>query len=149
MNAGEICNREVVFAYRDTRLVEAARLMREHHVGSLVVVVDRLSERVPVGMLTDRDIAVAVVAKELDPRVLTVGEVMGRELHTVREQDGIGDALRLMRERGVRRLPVLTHSGALAGILTIDDLLELVAEELGGLVRAVDRERVRETQARR
>lgn len=75
MNVGELCNREVILAYRDTRLVEVARLMREHHVGSLVVVVDRLSERVPVGILTDRDIGVAVVAKELDPRTLTASEV--------------------------------------------------------------------------
>ena len=149
MNAGELCNREVVFAYRDTRLVEAARLMREHHVGSLVVVVDRLSERVPVGILTDRDIVVAVVAKALDPRALTVGDVMAGELLTVRENDGIPDALRLMREKGVRRVPVLTHSGALAGILTIDDLLELMAEELGAFARTIDRERVRETRARR
>ena len=149
MNAGELCNREVVFAYRDVRLVEAARLMREHHVGSLVVVVDRLSERVPVGILTDRDIVVAVVAKELDPRTLAVGDVMTGELLTIREKDGISDALRLMREKGVRRVPVITHSGALAGILTIDDLLELVAEELGDFVRAIGRERVRETRARR
>lgn len=149
MNAGELCNREVVFAYRDTRLVEAARLMREHHVGSLVVVVDRLSERVPVGILTDRDIVVAVVAKELDPRTLAVGDVVTGELITVREKDGIPDALRLMREKGVRRVPVLTHSGALAGILTIDDLLDLMAEELGAFARTINRERVRETRARR
>lgn len=149
MNVGELCNREVILAYRDTRLVEAARLMREHHVGSLVVVVDRLSERVPVGILTDRDIVVAVVAKELDPRTLTAGEVMSRELFSVREEDGIADALRLMRERGIRRLPVLTHSGALAGIVTIDDLLELVGEELGDFVRTVKSERVRETRVRR
>ena len=149
MNAGELCNREVVFAYRNTPLVEAARLMREHHVGSLVVVVDRLSERVPVGILTDRDIVVAVVAKELDPRGLTVGDVVTGELIAVREKDGIPDALRLMREKGVRRVPVLTHSGALAGILTIDDLLDLMAEELGALARTINRERVRETRVRR
>lgn len=149
MNAGDLCNREVVFAYRDVRLAEAARMMREHHVGSLVVVVDRLSERVPVGILTDRDIVVAVVAKELDPRTLAVGDVMTREPLTIREQDDISDALRLMRDKGVRRVPVVTHSGALAGILTIDDLLELVAEELGDFARTIDRERVRETRARR
>ena len=150
MNAGEICNREVVVAYRNTRLVDAARLMREHHVGSLVIVVDRASERVPVGMLTDRDIVVAVVAKELDPRALTVGDVnsAGGAL-VVREQDGLPDALRLMREKGVRRLPVVTKSGALAGILTLDDVLDLVAAELQDAVRTVRQERVRETRARR
>jgi CBS domain-containing protein len=150
MNAGEICNREVVVAHRDTRLVEAARLMREHHVGSLVIVVDRLSERVPVGIITDRDIVVAVVAKELDARGLTVGDVInaGGAL-VVREQDALPDVLRVMREKGVRRLPVVTKSGALAGIVTIDDLLELVAEELDGFVRTVKQERLRETRVRR
>jgi len=150
MNIGEICNREVVVAYRDTRLVEAARLMREHHVGSLVIVVERLSERVPVGIITDRDIVVAVVAKELDPRSLTVSDVINAGgVLVVREQDGLPDALRLMREKGVRRVPVVTKSGALAGIVTIDDLLELVADELHDFVRTVGQERVREVRVRR
>ena len=148
MNAGEICNREVVVAYRQMSLTQAAKLMRDHQVGSLVVVVDRLSERVPVGMLTDRDLTVAVIAKELDPRTLTVGEVMGTELFTVREQDSISEALRLMRERGVRRVPVLTRSGALAGLVTVDDLLDNVAEQLSDVVHAIERERVRETRVR-
>lgn len=149
MNVGEICNREVVFAWRDTRLVEAAKLMRQHHVGSLVIVVDRLSERVPVGILTDRDIAVGVVAKDLDPRGLTVADVIdaGRLL-VVREQDGLPDALRLMREHGVRRVPVVTRSGALAGLVTLDDIIELAAEELQDAVKTVGRERTREARTR-
>ena len=149
MNAGEICNREVVVAYRNMTITEAAKLMREHHVGSVVVVVDRLSERVPVGMLTDRDLTVGILAKELDSRLLKVGDVMSTELVTIREQDSIADALRLMREHGVRRVPVLTHSGALAGILTIDDVLDIVAEQLADIVHAVERERARETRLRR
>lgn len=149
MNAGEICNREVVVANRNMNLAEAAMLMREHHVGSLIVCVDRLSERVPVGMLTDRDLTVAVVAKELEPRKVNIGEVMSAELFTVHEKDSITDVLRLMRERGVRRVPVLTESGALAGIVTIDDLLDIVAEQLGDVVHAIERERVRETRVRR
>jgi CBS domain-containing protein len=148
MNAGEICNREVVIAYREMGLTEAAKLMRKHHVGSLVVVVDRAKERVPVGILTDRDIVVAAVAKELDVRRLTVGEVMSSGVFVVREQDGLAEVLRAMREHGVRRVPVVTPSGALAGLLTIDDLLELVAEELGDFVRTVGHERVRETRLR-
>jgi CBS domain-containing protein len=148
MNAGEICNREVVIAYREMNLTEAAKLMREHHVGSLVVVVDRAKERVPVGILTDRDIVVAAVAKELDVRKLTVGDVMSGGVFVVREQDGLAEVLRAMREHGVRRVPVVTPSGALAGLLTIDDLLELVAEELGDFVRTVGHERLRETRLR-
>ena len=150
MNVGEICNRDVIVAYRDTRLVDAARLMREHHVGSLVIVSDFAGQRVPVGMLTDRDITVAVVAKELDARSLTVGDIIhaGGAL-VVHEQDGLPDALRVMREKGVRRLPVVTKTGALAGIVTLDDVLDLVAEELQSSVRTVRQERVREARARR
>ena len=149
MNAGEICNREVVIVTRDTGLAEAARLMREHHVGSLVVVLERAGKRVPVGILTDRDIVVAVVAKALDARALTVGEAMSAGLHVVREQDGLAEVLRAMREHGVRRMPVVAADGALAGILTVDDLVELVAEELGDFVRTVGHERLRETRLRR
>ena len=149
MNAGEICNREVVIVSRDTSLVEAARLMREHHVGSLVVVLERDGKRVPVGILTDRDIVVAVVARELDARRLSVADAMSAGVFAVREQDGLTEVLRAMREHGVRRLPVVAASGALAGIVTIDDLLELVAEELGDFVRTVGRERLRETRTRR
>jgi CBS domain-containing protein len=148
LNAGEICNREVVVGYRDMTLPEAARLMRECHVGSLVIVVDRLTERIPVGILTDRDFTVAVLAKDLDPRGLDVAEVMSADPFTVSEEDSVTDVLRLMRERGVRRLPVLTHSGALAGIVTIDDILDIVAEQLGEVVHAIKRERARETHVR-
>jgi len=148
MNASEICNREVVVCYRNMSLPDAAKLMREYHVGSLVVVVDRPPERVPVGILTDRDLTLAVIAKELDPRDLDVGDVMSTELLTVREQDSVTDVLRLMRERGVRRLPVLTPNGGLAGIVTIDDVLDIVAEELGDVVRSIGRERAREIRAR-
>lgn len=149
MNAGEICNREVIVAYRDMNLFDAAKLMRDHHVGSLVVVVDRPPDRVPVGILTDRDVIVAVVAKGLDLRSVDVGEVMSTDLFTVREQDSVTEVLRLMRERGVRRLPVVTTSGALAGIVTIDDVLDILAEEMGDVVRAIGRERGRESNVRR
>ena len=149
MDAGGICKRDVVVAYRDMPLTEAAQLMRERHVGSLVVVVDRASERVPVGILTDRDIVVAVVAKALDPRALKVGDVMTSGVFVVREQDGPAEVLRAMRENGVRRVPVVTRSGALAGILAIDDLLELMSDELIDFVRTFARERVRESRTRR
>lgn len=149
MNVGELCNREVVFASRDMGLVEAAWLMREHHVGSLVVVAEREAERVPVGMLTDRDIVVAVVARRLDPGRLTVGDVMSMGAQVVREQDGIAVALRVMRDNGVRRLPVVNARGGLVGIIAIDDVLELVAEEMDGFVHTLRSERVRETRIRR
>jgi CBS domain-containing protein len=149
MTVGQICNRVVVFAYRNTPLPDAARLMRENHIGSLVIVDESDRGRVPVGMLTDRDIAIAVVAQALDPRTLTAGEVMSGELVTANEQDDMLDTLQRMRRRGVRRVPVLGANGTLAGIVTLDDLLELVAEQLGDVVKAIATEQSREARTRK
>ncbi|GIK88524.1 MAG: hypothetical protein BroJett026_40050 [Betaproteobacteria bacterium] len=137
-----------MFAERDMELAEAARLMREHHVGTLVVVEDAPKGRVPVGMLTDRDIAVGILAGGVDPRSLRVGEVMTEKPVTIRESDDVLDALRMMRSRGVRRLPVTDEGGVLVGILSLDDLLEAVAEQLAELARAIAVERAHEARAR-
>ena len=149
MPIGEICNREVVFARRDETVREAAQLMREHHVGDLVVVDERDGRRVPAGILTDRDIAVGIVAKHLDPDALAVGDVMGAELAIVRESDGVAETIELMRSKGVRRIPVVDAGGALVGIVTADDMLDLLAEELSAIVRIVSREQRREAEYRK
>jgi CBS domain-containing protein len=146
---GEICNRVVVFGRRHETVTAAAQLMREHHVGDLVVVDDRDGRRVPCGILTDRDIVVGVVAKGLDPDALTIGEVVGSELVIARESDSVSETIERMRAKGVRRIPVVDTAGSLAGIVTADDLLDLLAEELGGLARIVVRERGREVDYRR
>ena len=149
MPIGEICNREVVFVRRDETVREAARLMREYHVGDLVVVDERDGRRVPTGILTDRDIAVGIVAKHLDPDALAIGDVMGPELVIVRESDGVAETIELMRTKGVRRIPVVDAGGALVGIVTADDMLDLLAEELSAIVRIVSREQRREAEYRK
>jgi CBS domain-containing protein len=149
MKIGEVCNREVMLAYEHERVDEAAKLMRKHHVGSLIVVAkDDARGRVPVGILTDRDIVVGVLTAGLDYRTVTVGEVMTGDPISVSEDEDVLEALKIMRKRGVRRLPVLARAGTLAGIVTIDDLLELVAEQLGDLVKAIASEQSREVRAR-
>ena len=147
---GEICNREVVFATRDTTVAAAAKLMRRHHVGSLVVADEAASgRRVPVGIVTDRDVVMEVTATDLDPAVITVGDIMDPELLTAREGEGVLETMEIMRYKGVRRLPIVGADGALIGIVTIDDLLEILAEGLGELVRIVAREQSREAAARK
>jgi len=148
MKTGEACNRTVIVVGRDTPLAEAAKLMREHHVGSLVVA-KKTYGRKPEGIVTDRDMVVEVMAADLDYRTVTVGEIMGDKLVVAKETDDSLDTLKLMRARGVRRIPVVTEKGDLAGIVTIDDLLEIVAEELEEIVRAIGNERARETKRRR
>lgn len=139
MGVGEICSREVVFARRNESVAQAARLMREHHVGSVVVAEERSGRVYPVGILTDRDIALGVVALGLDPERRSVEAAMPAELVCVRDTDGLGRAMALMRAQGVRRLPVIDASGALAGILSADDALEILAEELYCLAGMVAR----------
>lgn len=148
MKVGEVCNREVAFIYGHERVSEATKVMREHHVGSLVVVTKEARGLVPIGVLTDRDIVVEVLTAGLDYRTVSVGEIMSRELITVREEDDVLDAFKTMRSHGIRRLPVLTVSGTLAGIVAIDDLLELLAEQFEDLVKAIASEQSHEARIR-
>lgn len=149
MAIGEICNREVAFAERETTINAAAKLMRHYHVGSLVVVDDLSGKRVPVGIVTDRDLVVEVEAMDLDPKVITVGDIMTNQLITVPESQGVLETMEVMRFKGVRRLPVVDSEGRLAGIVTIDDLLEVLAEELTDLTRIISKEQAREIQIRK
>jgi CBS domain-containing protein len=148
MSIGEICTREVVVTSATTRVDTAAELMRRHHVGDLIVVQENGGKQIPLGIVTDRDIVVEVVAAALDPKVLTVGEIMGQELVTGQEDDGILDTLQIMRTKGVRRLPILAEDGGLLGIVTVDDLIEVFAEELTDLARVISRGRAREAKVR-
>jgi CBS domain-containing protein len=148
MAVGELCNREVVIAEKTLSVVDAAQLMRKHHVGDLVVVEERSGRKQPVGIVTDRDIVVEVVAAGVNPDALKVGDIMGPEVATVREAEGLFEALRYMRDKGVRRMPVVDREGGLVGILTLDDLLSLLAEEMTELAKLVSHERQREATVR-
>lgn len=149
MPISEICNREVVIVQRDDTVLEAARLMRKHHVGDVLVVEKRNGISVPVGIVTDRDLVVEIMAPELDQSVITVSDIMAPELTTVKEGTGVFEAIQYMRGKGVRRLPVVNESGGLVGILTLDDLLELLSEELFELAKLVRYEQKREVVNRR
>ena len=145
-----ICNRSVAFTTPETPIVAASELMRHGHVGSLVVVEQMNGgKRIPVGIVTDRDIVVGVIATGLDPTTITVGDIMSGGLVVGRETDTILGTLEVMRSKGVRRLPTVDRNGELIGIVTVDDLLEMLADELGELARIVAREQAHEASARR
>jgi CBS domain-containing protein len=148
LNTGEICTRAVTIAFRATTLNGAARLMRENHVGCLVVVDEAEGLRRVVGVLTDRDIVTAVLAADLDPTTLCVEDVMTTDLVTAREDDSLIDLMQNMRRKGVRRIPVVGAQGDLVGLVTLDDVLDILSEELGLLVAAIATEGRRERQMR-
>ncbi len=148
MPISEICNREVVIVQRNSTILETAQLMRQYHVGDVVVVEERGGIKVPVGIVTDRDLVVEVMAPTIDQMVVTVGDIMVSGLATVRDNGGVSETIEYMRAKGVRRMPVVDHNGGLVGIIALDDLLELLAEELLALARLVRHEQKNEMASR-
>ena len=148
MPIGEFCNREVVFATRETSIPEAAQLMRKFHVGDLVVVDEIDSKRVPVGIVTDRDIVIEIVSQSLDLNEFSVGDIMSPQLVSVQDKEGVFETIRLMRAKGIRRIPVVNQEGGLEGIVSADDILDLLAEEMTELARVVPREQEREAKTK-
>ena len=144
MNVGDICRRPVVTVLPGAGLTAAAQLMRTQHVGFLVVVEPARREDGlnVVGVLTDRDIVTAVVAREADPRTLTVGDVMTRDPFVSKDTSSVEATLRFMHEVGVRRVPVLSSTGQLAGVMALDDALMAIAGQLNdvaGCIRSEQR----------
>lgn len=145
----DLATTQVVTVQPGTTLAECAQIMRNQHVGSVIVVDEKGRRGQPAGIVTDRDIVVETVAVELDAKTLTAGDVMTTPLATVKDSDDILDALAKMRERGVRRLPVVDDEGALAGIISVDNLLEALAEQLDSIVRVIKAEQTKEAALRR
>lgn len=148
MNIGEICTIQTVTCTRDETVQGAALLMRKHHVGDLIVVDQAGGEAAPVGIVTDRDIVVSVIALGLDPAGLQVDDIMSDDLLTCRENDDVYETIEHMRLRGIRRVPVVNAAGGLRGIVSVDDLLEFLAEEMGDLSRISASGQAHEKRAR-
>ncbi len=148
MHIGEICTVPTIFCTRDESVQGAALLMRKHHVGDLVVIDQPDGAKVPVGIITDRDIVVSVIALGLDPASLLVGDIMSDDLLTTAEHDDVYETIEQMRFRGIRRVPVVDAGGALSGIVSVDDLLEFLAEEMGELSRISSHQQAHEKRAR-
>lgn len=148
MKAGEFCNRDVAFIERTASVARAAHVMREHHVGSVVVVDEAKGVRRPVGMLTDRDIVIEFVTQGVSTEDVEAGDAVGRELVTVSEETALYETVELMLRHGVRRLPVVDKDGALVGLFASDDALELLTEQLQNLAWLVSKQRRQESKRR-
>ena len=148
MSVGELCNREVIVIKADESPREAVRLMREYHVGDLVVIREDPDGRRPVGMITDRDVVMELTAEEVEPEKVSVGDIMSRDPLVLHEGEDLVEASRRMADHGVRRAPVVDGRQVLLGLLTVDDILEVLNEQMGDLTRLVRNEQQRERRLR-
>ncbi len=148
MTAGELCNRTVYIIRADESVLEAARLMKKHHVGCLVVVEEREGDRIPIALVTDRDLVVkGLTESPADFETTTVSQVMSEGLTKARESERMYDVRKKMRAHGVRRIPVVDAENRLQGIITFDDMVEWMAQELTDLAQLVSREQERESES--
>lgn len=149
MPISECCNIGVVCCEADTPIPDVAALMRKHHVGDVVVIEKKNDDRVPIGIMTDRDIVIETIALELDVNLFTASDFMSTPVVTVREDEDFVETLRLMRKHKIRRMPVVTHAGTLYGIVTVDDIVNLLAMELSLLTGAIVEQPLKEGSLRK
>lgn len=145
----EFCTTDVVYCSRETTVLEAARIMRQKHLGDLVVVDDPNDECTPVGLVTDRDIVVKVIGDDQNASQTRVGQVMRSPLVTASEAEDSSVAIARMRQHGVRRLPITGKHGRLVGIVTLDDLLKRLRSDVDALLDIVAKEQDQERRTTR
>jgi len=136
MSIAELINPNVETLPRSATCVDAARLMRGQNIGSVVVA----NDREPVGVLTDRDLAVRVMAEARDPAKVRVEDVMSPHPIFLSVRRSLDEAIATMRDLGVRRLPVVNDGGRLAAVISLDDILARIARQVGQLGEAIQRE---------
>jgi CBS domain-containing protein len=144
MRVGDYCKRRVITVDSTADIVEVAKTMRDAHVGFLIVTEEGDPKRVPLGVITDRDIVLQVCAREVDPHSVTAADVMSRHPLVAREEDDLQDALQGMRLAGFRRVPVITHDGALCGVIAIDDSIEIITSLLSDISGSIRNEQQEE-----
>ena len=148
MQLKDICILDVACCTRETTIIAAARMMRQLHTGDLIVI-DDSDERIPAGIITDRDIVVEVLGQGRDPTKTTVADVMTTQLVIASDSEEVSQALERMRTHGVRRVPVVGEGGRVVGIVTLDDMLKLHAEQASALLDIIVKEQNHEGRARR
>jgi CBS domain-containing protein len=148
MKVGEYCNKCVVAIASSADAADAAKLMRTHHVGFLVVHREGDVLRKPIGVLTDRDLVLGVMARDVDPYAVTVEDIMSRQPLTANESDGLNDLLQGLRLAGFRRAPVVDARGALIGIITIDDAIEVITGLMCDVAGSIKSEQRQERRRR-
>jgi len=137
MGLMKCCREQVVAVSPDTPVVDVARIMKEKNVGSVIVV---SGDRRPLGILTDRDLVIRVLAREKNPQAVRTEEVMTRDVITFPDSMGIYEAIQKMTDKGIRRMPVVDGAGILIGIVTMDDMIHMLGEEMALIAKNIEKQ---------
>jgi CBS domain-containing protein len=129
MSIKDFCQRNVVTVTTGQSVLQAANAMKDRHVGDVVVLSSETGK--PIGIVTDRDIVNEVAAENIVADDLNIEDIIVHDLKVVHEEDGIFQVISAMKDYGVRRMPIVNNQGSVVGICCLDDLLELLADEIG------------------
>ncbi len=146
MSVSKTCHRNVVYIDENAGITEVAEMMREKHVGSIIVV-DQAGK--PIGIVTDRDLVVEILAEEVPPEKVVLKDIMTPDPVVINENEDIADALEKMSQKTVRRAPVVDKDGLLSGIISIDDILTRLGKEINDITRLINQSRIKESESRK
>lgn len=149
MYTGTVGTQQVETCGANATILQVAELMRSEHVGDLVVVEYRGGKPVPIGIITDRDLVIEVMAMKVDPVSVTAGDVMSRKLVIAYEGEQLEIAMERMRGSGVRRIPLVDSAGVLVGIVTLDDIVEKLASTLADIAHVAHIQNIDERLTKR
>jgi CBS domain-containing protein len=144
----KVATKNVITVPETASMQEAAKVMRDYHVGSVIVVDEKMGRKVPVGIVTDRDIVVSTSAFGIPPNSVYVRDVMSATLVTARRNDSLNHVLMLMKEHGVKRIPLVDADGGLIGLISTHELMSLLSDELNTVVRITERQHQVESDRR-
>ncbi|STY29288.1 CBS domain protein [Legionella wadsworthii] len=148
MRVGEYCNRDVVVINGNESVKNAAQLMRSYHVGDLVLLEEQENKKIPIGIVTDRDLVFEVMAAGITPDTLLVRDLLTEPISCVFENDSLFQALEVMHSKKIRRLPVINEDRSLVGIITLDDFIEILNETIFKMVDVVKLQQKKEEKQR-
>ena len=137
MGIVKCCREQVVAVSPDTPAVEVAKIMGEKNVGSVVIVT---GDNRPTGVITDRDLTIRVMAHEKDPGEVRAGDIATRDVITFRDSMGIYEAIQKMTAEGIRRMPITDDAGKLIGIVTMDDIVRMLGEEMASIAKNIEKQ---------
>jgi signal-transduction protein with cAMP-binding, CBS, and nucleotidyltransferase domain len=137
MGIVKCCREQVVAVSSDTPALDVAKVMGEKNVGSVVVVT---GENRPTGIITDRDLAVRVMAQEKNPGEVRAGDILTRDVVTFQDSMGVYEAIQKMTAEGIRRMPIVDDGGRLIGIVTMDDIIRMLGEEMTAIAKNIEKQ---------